>query len=73
MKVLRIDNQDVLNGAVFKNLEDLREQLCDFHSIDWQGDDDIFSLSLHEIMSHGDWDYMMITDKDADEYEDKRY
>jgi|TARA_B100001094_G_scaffold264621_1_gene266665 hypothetical protein len=73
MKVLRIDNQDVINDAVFKNLEDLREQLCDFHSIDWQGDDDIFSLSLDEIMAHGDWDYMMITDKDADEYEDKRY
>ena len=81
MKVLRIDNQGVLNDAVFKNLEDLREQLCDFHSIDWQEgideDDedyiDIYSLTLEDIMEHGDWSYMMITDKDADEYEDKRY
>jgi len=81
MKVLRIDNQGVLNDAVFKNLEDLREQLCDFHSIDWQEgideDDedyiDIYSLTLEDIMELGDWSYMMITDKDANEYEDKRY
>ena len=81
MKVLRIDNQGVLNDAVFKTLEDLREQLCDFHSIDWQEgiekDDkdyvDIYSLSLDEIMDHGEWHYKWITNKEAEEYEDKRY
>jgi|TARA_R100001463_G_scaffold26864_7_gene62577 hypothetical protein len=73
MKVLRIDNQGVLNDRVYKNLEDLKEQLCDFHSIDWQtGIDkdnkdyiDIFSLTLEDIMDHGDWSYEMITNKQA--------
>ena len=58
MKVLRIDNQRVLEGRVYKTLEDLRLQLCDYHSIDWQigidKDDkdytDIYSLTLEDIM-----------------------
>ena len=35
MKILRIDRQSALNGAVYKNLKDLREALIDFHSIDY--------------------------------------
>ena len=81
MKVLRIDNQGVLNGAVYKNREDLRQDLCSYHSIDWQEgiekDDkdyvNIYSLSLDEIMDHGEWHYEWITNKEAEEYEDKRY
>ncbi len=81
MKVLRIDRQGVLNNAIFKNLEDLRKELCSYHSIDWQegieeNDKDyidIYSLSLEDIMEHGEWDYEWITDKEAEEYEDKRY
>ena len=79
MKVLRIDNQGVLNNAVFKNLEDLRQQLCDYHSIDWEGVDknnndiDIFTLTLEQIMDHGEWSYEWITEEEAKQYEDKRY
>ena len=79
MKVLRIDNQGVLNNAVFKNLEDLREQLCDYHAIDWRGVDknnndiDIFTLTLQQIMDYGEWDYEWITEEEAKEYDDKRY
>tara|TARA_R110002020_G_scaffold53200_1_gene149106 strand:- start:3688 stop:3942 length:255 start_codon:yes stop_codon:yes gene_type:complete len=75
MKVLRIDNQNVLNDRVYENLEDLRLQLCDYHSWDWQiGIDkndkdyiDIYSLSLEDIMEHGEWDYKMITNKEANQ------
>ena len=35
MKILRIDNQDCCSLAVFNNLDELREQLIDFHSIDY--------------------------------------
>lgn len=81
MKVLRIDNQGALNNAVYKNLEDLRQDLCSYHSIDWQegiekNDKDyidIYSLSLNEIMDNGEWSYEWITNKQAEEYEDKRY
>lgn len=81
MKVLRIDNQGVLNDAVYKNLEDLRQELCHYHSIDWQigieKDDkdfiDIHSLTLDEIMDHGEWSYEWITEEEAKQYEDKRY
>jgi len=61
MKVLRIDNQRVLEGRVYKTLEDLRLQLCDYHSIDWQIGID------KDIMDHGDWSYEMITDQQANE------
>ena len=81
MKVLRIDNQGVLNNAVYKNLEDLRQDLCSYHSIDWQEDIekndkdyiDIYSLSLEDIMDHGEWNYEWITNKQAEEYDDHRY
>ena len=81
MKVLRIDRQGVIYYAVFKNLEDLRKDLCSYHTIDWQEgiekDDkdhiDIYSLSLEEIMEHGEWDYKWITNKKAEEYDDHRY
>ena len=75
MKVLRIDNQNVLNDRVYENLEDLRLQLCDYHSWDWQiGIDkndkdyiDIYSLSLEDIMEHGEWTYKMIANKEANQ------
>jgi hypothetical protein len=72
MKVLRIDRQNVCNGAVYKNLESLRDDLCSFHSIDWDSDDDIYSLTLDQIMDYGEWDYEMITDEEAKQYEDQR-
>jgi len=81
MKILRIDNEGVLPVAVFKDLEDLRKQLCDYHSIDWQEgideDDkdyiDIHTLSLEDIMDHGNWSYLKISDEEAKQYDDHRY
>lgn len=72
MKILRIDRQGVLNNAVYNNLESLRDDLCSYHSIDWCSDDDIYSLTLEQIMDHGDWEYEEITDEQAKEYTDHR-
>lgn len=72
MKVLRIDNQTE-DRTVFNNLEELRLALRDFHSLEWNEDDDnnknIDSLSLQDLCDHGDWSYEIISDKDAKQYE----
>ena len=34
---------------------------------------DIYSLSLEDIMEHGEWRYEWITNKQAEEYNDNRY
>lgn len=80
MKILRVDKQGVLNGAVYNDLESLRQDLCHYHSIDWQlGIDendkdfiDIHSLTLDEIMDHGEWEYEKITDEEEKQYDDHR-
>ena len=76
MKILRIDNQDCCSLAVFNNLDELREQLIDFHSIDYDDHFDenekyksIEDFTLQEILNWGDWDYKIITDKEAEEIE----
>ena len=72
MKVLRIDNQTE-DRTVFNNLEELRLALRDFHSLEWNEDDDnnrsIDSLSLQDLCDHGDWSYEIISDKNAKQYE----
>lgn len=72
MKVLRIDNQTE-DRTVFNNLEELRLALRDFHSLEWNEDDDnnksIDSLSLQDLCDHGDWSYEIISDEDAKQYE----
>ena len=76
MKVLRIDPQGVVTNAVFNNLEDLRLQLANFHSLDWQeGIEptdpdyvDIYSLTLDELIDHGEWRYKWISEEDAEGY-----
>ena len=77
MKVLRIDNQNCCEPIVFDNLEQLRKQLIDFHSIDY---DDHFSegeeyksikdFSFQNIFALGDWSYEWITNKEAKQYEE---
>ena len=69
MKILRIDNQGCCNYAVFGCLEDLRQQLCEFHSIDYEGDDEqsIFDWTLDVILDWGDWSYEIISDEEADD------
>ena len=79
MKILRIDRQDALNGAVYKNLKDLREALIDFHSIDYDDHFDesekykpIKNFTLKEILNWGERDYEKITDEEAKQYDDYR-
>lgn len=81
MKILRIDNDGVCSDAIYKDLESLRLELCSYHSIDWQegiGPDDkdfidIYSLSLEDIMEHGNWSYKKISDEEAKQFDDHRY
>ena len=79
MKILRIDRQGGLNGAVYKNLKDLKESLIDYHSIDYDDHFDqnekykpIEKFTLNEILDWGDWDYEKITDEEAKQYDDQR-
>ena len=74
-KILRIDLQGTFNDVVFDDIEQLRLNLCDFHSIDWECVDekdneiDIFSLALDQIMDYGEWGYQVISDEQAKDYE----
>lgn len=67
MKIRRIDNQGACESREYDSLEELREDLCSFHSVDWYGerDDvtkkDIYSLTLEEILDYGDWKYEIIS------------
>ena len=59
MRILRIDPQGCLDDTVFKNKEQMRLALCDYHSIDWQEgmektDPDYFSRSLFLFESSND-------------------
>jgi len=69
MKILRTDNQGICQTRVYDSYEELRLQLIDFHSIDWDCETDINSLTLDEICNYGDWEYKRITNKEAKEYE----
>ena len=79
MKYLINDNQipgrNFGDSAVFDSKEDIRLQLCDFHSIDWEGlnaDDserDINSLTLNEILDYGEWSIEEISDEEAKKIE----
>ena len=58
-KILRIDRQGVCEDRVYDSHEELRLQLIDYHSVDWEGDG-INSLTLDEICNYGDWEYKEI-------------
>tara|TARA_B100000123_G_scaffold161949_1_gene119911 strand:+ start:107 stop:328 length:222 start_codon:yes stop_codon:yes gene_type:complete len=71
MQVLRIDLQGVCRDMIFNSLEELRLNLCSYHSVDWEGVDndnndlDIFTLTLDEICDYGEWDYKIINNNKA--------
>jgi len=71
MQVLRIDLQGVCRDMIFNSLEELRLNLCSYHSVDWEGVDndnndlDIFTLTLDEICDYGEWDYKIINKNKA--------
>jgi len=78
-KILRIDLQGSFNDSVYDNTEELRLQLIDFHSSDYddcrheEAEDykPIQEFTLENILNYGDWDYKIITDKEAKEIEDE--
>ena len=55
MKILRIDNQGAFNDSVYDNKKELREALKKW--------------SLTEVCEMFDWDYKIITNKQAEQYE----
>tara|TARA_R100000988_G_C3976588_1_gene154503 strand:- start:669 stop:953 length:285 start_codon:yes stop_codon:yes gene_type:complete len=85
-KILRIDLQGSWNNRIYDSKEDLRKQLIDLHYVDVEscyGEDYGFTeteqkqkmkeykkISLDEICSIGDWDYEIISDKQAKEIEE---
>ncbi len=44
------------DGAVYDSLEEVRQQLVSYHSIDREGENDIETLSLYDILEYGEWD-----------------
>ena len=76
-KILRIDRQGCCEERVYDSKEDLRLQLIDFHSIDYdefgnENDENykpIENFTFQEILDYGDWDYETITDKQAKEFD----
>ena len=72
MKILRIDNQGAFNDSVYDNKKELREALIDLHQPDISNDEDREALkkwSLNEVCEMFDWDYKIITNKQAEQYE----
>ena len=78
-KILRIDLQNAFPTETFDSSEELRLNLCSYHSVDWQGVDDdnndldIFTLTLDEICDYGESDYKEITLKKLNTYEGENY
>ena len=78
-KILRIDLQNAFPTETFDSSEELRLNLCSYHSVDWEGVDDndndidIFTLTLDEICDYGEWDYKEITLKKLNTYEGENY
>jgi hypothetical protein len=76
-KILRIDRQGACEQRVYDSKEDLRLDLINFHSIDYDEINDenyenykpIENFTFQEILDWGDWDYETITDEQAKEYE----
>ena len=71
MKVLRIDRQGAFNYQIYDNKKELRDQLIYLHTKDMANDDDREALkkwSLDEICEMFDWDYEILTNKEAEYY-----
>ena len=72
MKVLRIDRQGAFDYQIYDNKKELRESLIDLHQPDMANDQDRKALkkwSLNEVCEMFDWDYEIITNKQATQYE----
>ena len=71
MKILRIDRQNAFDDSVYDSKKELREALIDLHQPDMANDEDREALkkwSLNEVCEMFDWDYEIITNKQAEQY-----
>lgn len=50
-----IDNQGMIETRSYKNEEEALKYLHDFHSIDWEGEANIYDMSLNFMLDYGDW------------------
>ena len=77
MKILRIDRQGAFNDSVYDDKEDLRTCLIDLHMDDMLADEytdkkyieKYKKWSLDIVCNMFDWDYEIITNKQAEQYE----
>ena len=87
MKILRIDLQTE-NREIYENEEDLRTSLIDLHYQDYETSyygcgysekeikqkmKEFKQITLNQLCCEFDWDYQIITNKKAKEYEDEDY
>ena len=83
MKILRIDLQTE-NREIYENEEDLRTSLIDLHYQDYEASyydcgysekeikqkmKEFKQITLNQLCCEFDWDYQIITNKKAKEYE----
>ena len=72
MKVLRIDRQSAFDYQIYDNEKELKEELIALHQPDMANDEDRKALkkwSLNEVCEMFDWDYEIITNKQAKKYD----
>jgi hypothetical protein len=63
-KIIDRQGTGVHNDDIFDNLEELRQHLINYHSSDWEGNDDISKMNLSEILDYGNWDIESIKIKE---------
>lgn len=62
-----VDRQGMgtFSTLTFNTLDEVREQLVSYHSIDWSGENDINDLSLNDLLDYGDWELEVISKEEA--------
>lgn len=56
---LQIPGHEFADGAVFKNKEEVRRQLVDFHSNDCDGKS-LEKMSLDSLLEFGEWELVTL-------------
>lgn len=64
----QIPGRQFADGTIFKTREAVREQLIDYHSIDFEDDGvsdlkTLNSFSLVDVLEYGDWDIVEVDRK----------
>lgn len=53
----RIDQQVCAEVRYYKSKEDMRQQLVEYHSIDYTGETPLEDFTFEEILEYGEWDW----------------